>query len=788
VARAADPLGIAHVGTAGVQIDLRDHGSPGLELEDEGQLCCDEASTSRECLAVLEAGVVEDCLEPLERLIEVAMIVDQQRVIRDVSDPRPAVRRERGEQPVGAAVQLLTERSDLGGETRVVFGGALHIVSQVVDAPIRHLKAEVLRGDLVQVVCLVEDGQIVRRHQGDADVTEPLLQRQVGEVEVVVDDDDLRGLCASARDRHPAALEVCAMPARALLRRGAQLAPHWGVVGHLGQLCPVAGRRFLPPARHGVTLAVVEGRQQPLRHEPVRAQVAEVVGAALHHLDVEVDAERSLDERQVLADDLVLQVLRARRDDHLQTRGNRGEQVGERFADTGPGLGDELAAALQRRFDATRDLELLGARFVTVEPGCERAVGGKQLVERLIDHQQSLELEFFGRCVALVWEPFVPPRRLERWRLLVRRDEALLADDLERDRRERDGEDQQRDGTVQLLQSGRRDRLVSHGRVSDADDEEEDGPENPNQPTRETAAGLHADDDAEQEQEHDDDCGDALLPVSEDGVGDVPAVELGRRDQVDRCDEQADPAGERHRVQRDLFGAGSASGVEPTEQDRMPVEDVLRPGHVERRRLRQAPGRERNRDEQPGVRSRDGDVQEHASVAGLVAQQNHGAERAKDCRRWDEVGQRLIDAVAPGGDEVAGLVHDEERHECHGEGQTIEYDRRMLEQALHRLAGRARSEVRQHRGNHRRTESDREQQEVDPDTPRLRLRRRNGRRRRRQNRANSALRPVARHRQRHIRRLTTPAVAVTALCQVLSRPELPRVASVGSPDLRDLPS
>ena len=67
--------------------------------------------------------------------------------------------------------------------------------------------------------------------------------------------------------------------------------------------------------------------------------------------------------------------------------------------------------------------------------------------------------------------------------------------------------------------------------------------------------GIPVPDDDEQsghQQQH----GRFLRPAAQQRVEDVPSVELADRDQIQRSDQQSDPAGERHRIEEYYVARG----------------------------------------------------------------------------------------------------------------------------------------------------------------------------------------------------------------------------------------
>ena len=110
--------------------------------------------------------------------------------------------------------------------------------------------------------------------------------------------------------------------------------------------------------------------------------VADVIGAALEQRHGDGRGERVTHQGQVAFEKLVLQRLRARRDDHLAAVQQRRHQIRERLPGAGPGLRDELSALRHRGRDRLRHRELLRAEPETGQRAGERSAVAKDRVER----------------------------------------------------------------------------------------------------------------------------------------------------------------------------------------------------------------------------------------------------------------------------------------------------------------------------------------------------------------------------------------------------------------------
>ncbi len=172
-------------------------------------------------------------------------------------------RGQRGEEEARAFAQSGGSGVDAG--RRGAFGAehGLDVAGEFVESVQTERDAEVVAGDLFELVGLVEDdGGGGGQDAGIGYVARFEADGEVGEEEVVVDDDDLglEGLAAHLGDE--AALEVRAGLAEASLAARVELRPERGALGQAGDLGAVAGEGGLLPGGDGVELVdLVETRQ-----------------------------------------------------------------------------------------------------------------------------------------------------------------------------------------------------------------------------------------------------------------------------------------------------------------------------------------------------------------------------------------------------------------------------------------------------------------------------------------------------------------------------------------------
>ena len=116
---------------------------------------------------------------------------------------------------------------------------------------------------------------------------------------------------------------------------------------------------------------------------------AQVVGAALHVGGGERHAERIAQRGNVLEEDLLLEVLRAGRDQHALAAEDGGHEIGERLAGAGAGFGEQDAAVVERAGDRVGHLDLAGARLEAGQRAGQRAAGREGLRDGLVERMST---------------------------------------------------------------------------------------------------------------------------------------------------------------------------------------------------------------------------------------------------------------------------------------------------------------------------------------------------------------------------------------------------------------
>ena len=143
----------------------------------------------------------------------------------------------------------------LDGVDRVVGGAAgpqrhprerqVRIAHELRELVRRDARAEMLGRDVLELVRLVEDHRVVIGQHARAGMRG--AQRAIGEVEVVIDEDQLGLLGEPPRLRDEAALEVRTARADARIRRRRHLGPHRRGLGEPLDLGAIAGLGVLGP-------------------------------------------------------------------------------------------------------------------------------------------------------------------------------------------------------------------------------------------------------------------------------------------------------------------------------------------------------------------------------------------------------------------------------------------------------------------------------------------------------------------------------------------------------------
>ena len=189
---------------------------------------------------------------------------------------------------------------------------------------------EVIAGHVFDLVRFVEyDRRILR--QNAAKIV--LAQRQVGEKQMMIDDDHIRVGGPPVHRRNEASLELHAFLPGASFAPGVQPRPQVRLVGQKAQFRPVAGLGQAPPvANLANQSSLFQAPQYRLPLHLVNLMPAEEVRAAFHHRYFQFGGKMLLHKRHIFGVELFLQRLGRRGDHHAAPTANGGYQIGQRLA------------------------------------------------------------------------------------------------------------------------------------------------------------------------------------------------------------------------------------------------------------------------------------------------------------------------------------------------------------------------------------------------------------------------------------------------------------------------
>ncbi len=144
--------------------------------------------------------------------------------------------------------------------------------------------------------------------------------------------------------------------------------------------------RDLFPGRDGaVVLDLLQAAEHGLIGKVIKLFAAQIVVAPLHVADVElafaVGEKRLLEKRDILMEELFLQILGSGRNDDSLAGANDGHQVGQSLARAGAGFDDQVTLFFQRLLDSLRHLQLSAAKFVGRMGARKHSAGREELVE-----------------------------------------------------------------------------------------------------------------------------------------------------------------------------------------------------------------------------------------------------------------------------------------------------------------------------------------------------------------------------------------------------------------------
>ena len=235
------------------------------------------------------------------------------------------------------------------------------------DVGFADVEAEGACGHVLDGVGLVEDDEVTWEEEIAVLGAGFIGGGQQREKERVVQHNDVRLLHATAHVLVPAAAAGRATAGGAGMRLAAHQRPYT-CAGREVEITECAVLGFSHPVEQELQLGGFRGGEEIARliERALEASGADVVATAFENLRVEI-ADELFHDGDVLRDELLLQVDRVGADDGLafllQGKGDGGNEVGERLADSRRGFAHESVVAIQRSTDELRHALLLRAVF-----------------------------------------------------------------------------------------------------------------------------------------------------------------------------------------------------------------------------------------------------------------------------------------------------------------------------------------------------------------------------------------------------------------------------------------
>ncbi len=231
--------------------------------------------------------------------------------------------------------------------------------------------AEKVGGQFRQLMGLVDD-EGLRARQDFAETL--LLQREVGQQQMVVDHHQIRFLRTLACTHHEAVAPERTIRAHAVVHRGGDHRQQWRIIGQAIQLGHVAVLAAPGPGHDALELRHLLGAAEArLAARLIQTVTAQVVGPALQQRGTMAHPQRRTHARQVAVIELVLQRAGAGGHDGLQTGQQHRYQVGVGLAGSRARLGQQHIALLQRIGDGSGEPLLRCTRHERIQCAGKRA-------------------------------------------------------------------------------------------------------------------------------------------------------------------------------------------------------------------------------------------------------------------------------------------------------------------------------------------------------------------------------------------------------------------------------
>ena len=270
--------------------------------------------------------------------------------------------------------------------------GQLNILRQILDGATAHRLAEVVGGDLRQLVRLVEHIHLCFGHQ----LTKSrVFHRHIGEEEVMIDHHHL-GIHGAATGHHQMAVVVIGtISAEAVVVGAGDVGEDLGVLlqsRNIPHIAIVGGGR--PGFDLHQIIEDVRLLQMGFAQEPVHPLYAQIVAAPLEQGHWRGVGERACDGREIPVEELLLQVLGSGADHHPLAGFQRWHQIGVGLAGARARLHQQAAATLDGAGDSLGHGQLRGAGNKAIDVAGQRAIW----LEQGLDGQRGVPLQKRALC------------------------------------------------------------------------------------------------------------------------------------------------------------------------------------------------------------------------------------------------------------------------------------------------------------------------------------------------------------------------------------------------------
>ena len=254
------------------------------------------------------------------------------------------------------------------------------VAPQILHLVVAHGEPEILSGYILDVVRFVQNHRPV--FGNDAAVF-LFLYRQIGEEQMVVDDDQVALHRAHVHLCDEAAVELSALRSGARLAARVELRPGRARFHQVLDRGPVAAVGDLfPLAQDGEVGDLLQTLQNRLFLGVVELLAAQVIRPPFHQAGADAAREKLLQEGNVLEKELFLQVFGPGGDHDAFAREQCGHQVRQRLPRAGARLDDLMPFFGQRFFHRQGHFELSRPELIVGMCAGQRTVAGEKLADR----------------------------------------------------------------------------------------------------------------------------------------------------------------------------------------------------------------------------------------------------------------------------------------------------------------------------------------------------------------------------------------------------------------------